>query len=642
MAVDLKDGYKRIDKAAEVFPIYKKLKKDQKDLRKKVSDSFDKNENLVKTYLDDWKEKKQDYQKDVKSNFEELFNLFKLTRGAGANSDEYIKKVFQKSLKELKPKLKTILIDTIKKTLGCSTDINLITGQPFYIKVQSIDFFQFLTLSADTTVGKLIYEKNDPQYYQYPFSMNRLLYNRTQNLGQSLSSQYGDYKGKSGQPLFDIEYVQSYNTPLGQTITGDFYKVTFSQRQTPLNIDVFLDDYMESIDIFDQKNFFTQLINMITGAVFSYQDTSKTQITAFQKFMVIMKRILGLCYDSNPEIDVAGNSKVSERDLLSDDFFELSNLDLRLIEQKVSDISLGVIEFEECENVKFKMNTTAVIEALSSINFVEGVNETNELTKLSNVIYNVNDGRFKLGYDTSWILQFPQALIVSLLSPKILLPIMAISKNVVQGTTVDSTVTLDDFTKNFKTFLIELTSQIGAVFTKILFNIVRKDIQKLIAELLADVAKERKKKIKNMIFPLTILGVGVGFKILKDFRDCKSVVDDLTKLLSLVLNNKISNLQKLGPGADIPLPLLFASKLLDGYSPTRAYINVVKEFEELGIPTGPMPDGSPNEFLASVYSTIIGMDQEQAQNGKTVSAVPILTVTPLFTTLPKKSYGKST
>jgi hypothetical protein len=494
MAVDLKDGYKRIDKAAEVFPIYKKLKKDQKDLRKKVSDSFDKNENLVKTYLDDWKEKKQDYQKDVKSNFEELFNLFKLTRGAGANSDEYIKKVFQKSLKELKPKLKTILIDTIKKTLGCSTDINLITGQPFYIKVQSIDFFQFLTLSADTTVGKLIYEKNDPQYYQYPFSMNRLLYNRTQNLGQSLSSQYGDYKGKSGQPLFDIEYVQSYNTPLGQTITGDFYKVTFSQRQTPLNIDVFLDDYMESIDIFDQKNFFTQLINMITGAVFSYQDTSKTQITAFQKFMVIMKRILGLCYDSNPEIDVAGNSKVSERDLLSDDFFELSNLDLRLIEQKVSDISLGVIEFEECENVKFKMNTTAVIEALSSINFVEGVNETNELTKLSNVIYNVNDGRFKLGYDTSWILQFPQALIVSLLSPKILLPIMAISKNVVQGTTVDSTVTLDDFTKNFKTFLIELTSQIGAVFTKILFNIVRKDIQKLIAELLADVAKERKKK----------------------------------------------------------------------------------------------------------------------------------------------------
>ena len=131
-----------------------------------------------------WKEKKQDYQKDVKSNFEELFNLFKLTRGAGANSDEYIKKVFQKSLKELKPQLKTILIDTIKKTLGCSTDINLITGQPFYIKVQSIDFFQFLTLSADTTVGKLIYEKNDPQYYQYPFSMNRLLYNRTQNLGQ--------------------------------------------------------------------------------------------------------------------------------------------------------------------------------------------------------------------------------------------------------------------------------------------------------------------------------------------------------------------------------------------------------------------------------------------------------------------------
>lgn len=642
MAIDVSEGFKRVDKAAEVFPIYKKLKKDQKDLKKKVSNSFDKNENLVKSYLDEWKEKKQDYQKDVQSNFEELFKLLKLTRGSGANTDEYVKKTFQKALKELKPKLRAILIDTIKKTLGCSTDVNLITGVPVYVKLQSIDFFQFLTVSADTTVGKLIYEKPNPSYYTYPFSMNKLLYNRTQNLNQSLSSVHGDYKGKSGQPLFDIEYVQSYVNNQGQTETGNFYKITFSQRQTPLNIDVFLDDYMDSIDIFDQKNFYTQLVNMITGALFSYQDTSKTQITAFQKFMVIMKRILGLCYDSNPEIDVAGNAKVSERDLLSDDFFELSNLDLRLIEQKVSDISLGVIEFEECENVKFKMNTVAVVEALSSINFVEGVNETNELNKLSNVIYNVNDGRFKLGYDTSWILQFPQALLVSLLSPKILLPIMAISKNVVQGNTVDSTLTLDDFTKNFKTFLIELTSQVGAVFTKILFDIVRKDIQKLIAELLSDIARERKEKIKNMVFPLTILGIGVGFKILKDFRDCKSIVDDLTKLLSLALNNKVSAIQNLGPGNDVPLPLLFASKLLDGYSPTRAYINVVKEFEELGIPTGPMPDGSPNEFLASVYATIIGMDKEQAQNGKTVSAVPILTVTPLFATLPKKSYGKST
>jgi hypothetical protein len=54
-----------------------------------------------------------------------------------------------------------------------------------------------------------------------------------------------------------------------------------------------------------------------------------------------------------------------------------------------------------------------------------------------------------------------------------------------------------------------------------------------------------------------------------------------------------------------------------------------------------MPDGSPNEFLAAIYAVIQGMDQENAENGKSVVAVGPLTVTPLFTTVPQKAYGKS-
>jgi hypothetical protein len=35
------------------------------------------------------------------------------------------------------------------------------------------------------------------------------------------------------------------------------------------------------------------------------------------------------------------------------------------------------------------------------------------------------------------------------------------------------------------------------------------------------------------------------------------------------------------------------------------------------------------------------MDEESTQNGKTLVALPTLTVTPLFLTTPKKAYGKS-
>ena len=80
--------------------------------------------------------------------------------------------------------------------------------------------------------------------------------------------------------------------------------------------------------------------------------------------------------------------------------------------------------------------------------------------------------------------------------------------------------------------------------------------------------------------------------------------------------------------------------MLDGYSPTRAYLNVVEKFEELGVPTGPMPDGSPNEFMSSIFAMIDGMDTEHNKNGKTVAAIPSLTVSPLFITTPTKAYGK--
>lgn len=641
MPIDVQNSFKKVDKAAQVFPVYKQLRDDQKKLEKKVSNSFDKNENKIKTQLGEWTEKKQKFQEDsIETAFDELAKLMKLIRGSGSDSNTYVKKVFIKSLNELKPQIRQILKDTIIKTLGCTTEQIIPANIPQYIKVQSIDFWDYLTVSADTKLGKLIYEPQTIVNYSYPYSMNRSLYDRIQNINQPISAVAGTpYIGTSGQNLFDFEYVNQYTNIIGQTVQGNFIKVTFSTRQTPLNVDEFLDDYLSTIEIFDQKNFYTQLVNIITGAIYSYKDAGNTEISGFQKFLKIMQRILGLCYDSTPEIDVSGVAKISEKDDISEDFFELSNLDLRLIEQKVSDIKRGVLEFEECENLKFEMNVEAVVDSLIAINFNPSGNQNNVIDQTSNFINNVTDQRFKLAYDDAWIKEFPKALVTAILSPKILLPIMAVSKSLGQQT-ADSTTTIDLFTKNFKTFMIEFMSQVGALFTRILYNIIKKDIKKLLAEVLADITRESKEKIKNLIFPLTVLGLGVGVKILKDFRDCKSIVDDLTKILSLVLKRKITAL-KANPNADIPLPLLFTAKLLEGASPTRSYINTVQRLEELGIPTGPMPDGSPNEFLAAIYAVIQGIDKENAENGKSVVAVGPLTVTPLFTTVPQKAYGKS-
>lgn len=57
----------------------------------------------------------------------------------------------------------------------------------------------------------------------------------------------------------------------------------------------------------------------------------------------------------------------------------------------------------------------------------------------------------------------------------------------------------------------------------------------------------------------------------------------------------------------IPMPailLLCAAVSRPGLSPLRSLSNVCKMFEEMGIPTGPNPDGSPNLIVAASHAIL--------------------------------------
>ena len=50
--------------------------------------------------------------------------------------------------------------------------------------------------------------------------------------------------------------------------------------------------------------------------------------------------------------------------------------------------------------------------------------------------------------------------------------------------------------------------------------------------------------------------------------------------------------------------------------------------QQLGLPTGPNPDGSPNLNLIFGYSVIKGMDSETKVNGKIEATFPIFPPVP--------------
>ena len=95
-----------------------------------------------------------------------------------------------------------------------------------------------------------------------------------------------------------------------------------------------------------------------------------------------------------------------------------------------------------------------------------------------------------------------------------------------------------------------------------------------------------------------------------------------------------------GFGGGIPLPLLLASQLLDGYSASRAFIGPIEEFQKIGVPTGSLPDGSPNLDLLSKFSQMKAMANEEDSNGKVEIAIGTLTMTPAGLTIPSKATGK--
>ena len=210
-----------------------------------------------------------------------------------------------------------------------------------------------------------------------------------------------------------------------------------------------------------------------------------------------------------------------------------------------------------------------------------------------------------------------------------LLPLFIALKSI--GDDVDNKInSFLDFMKNFKSFIIELTSKITALFIKILVDIIKKDIKGLVSSIIGDIGNEKLRLRLEVIKALTEVVVTI-LNLVRDFRECKSIIDELLALLKLAGR---------GFGNKVPYPLLLSSELLDGYSSTRAFLNVIEEFEKLGLPTGPMPDGSPNLMLASIKGMMDGMDKEEAQNGNYQIAIKPTAVTPIGITQGLTSYGK--
>ena len=650
MSIDLKNSYETLKTKIGGAKTYTEAKVAQVNQLKNQGDNLESALDKGKASLEEFKQNAQRIKQDTKSQLSQLFDITSLTNGSGSNTSRYFKDKFISAISKSKPEIMKIIIQETIHAINCSSQQEFVPNNPIYVNINSIDFFKQLQINPDGNKGKFYYEKKPFSVNDTRKSLNRELYKRTQNPDQPFSTDPSNqgllYQGGSGQNLFNITFVNQDNN--GNQ--GSFFKIELNQRlssdginNVPNKVVDFVTDYFNSIEVVEPHLYSAKIMDILTGALSVEAGTKSLEAnTKIQKFM---SRILGLCFDSTQEIDTQGSSKIPELDGVDENFFELTSLNLRDIEEQQNKYNKKVVELVDCDNFELPVNTDLIFEGLDQIISGTTISEENDAINglvdkvLSNAQkefnLNLNLPSFRLNLNNEFIKNLPNGLVMSILSPKVLLPIMIMIKSLSQsiGENIDYTIdNVQDFFNKFKRYVISITSKIVAIFVKVLFDLIKKDIFNLLQVIVKDLAKEKATKKYAMIAKLVQLLIVVA-NFIKDYRQCKSVIDELLNLFRVLTS---------GWGGEIPLPLLFASQALDGYSYTRAFLATIEEMQKLGIPTGNLPSGAPNKFVLGKLAQMKAMAMEEAENGKVQIAVPALAVAAFGggTTIPQSAFGK--
>ena len=682
---DLNQSFDDAKSQINSIKTYKDISAAAKQLKSSAGNSFAQSASKINSSLENISTQQKRYLRNQPTSFDQLIELFKITSGSGLNSTKYLKNKLLEVMVKMEPQVQQIISEEALKALGCSQEqsfkgfsvsdlsisglTTLPVGQGIYVPVQSLDLASLLKNPVDSKLGKIGYEKRNPVvtsgvFKPYsgplPFPMNKEMNLRMEssNSNKSFYQQYGKYyQGTSGLDLFDFVYSPTNEFGVNQ----DCYRVALINKPTntltisgvtspgkSLNkVGEFLKDYYSTIKLIDKVDVVTNLINVISGAISIQANLSAQEVEQGTKFSLIVQRILGLCFDNRSEIDVSGVSKIAELDGVDDTFFEFTETDLRNIDIRVANIQNGVMEFEDCDNVKLPVDYETLVNQLLVLR------DDIENQSLSDQIKSINDVLDSIYQNPDWkaflptnfnpevvvnenlLKQIPLAVASSVLSPKVLFPIFTLmqvvenqAKNTYNAAVTSANTYVQsgntilggvnniinnslDFLKVYKTFSIQVISKIGAIFLKELYQILKKDILNLITSVISDISSSQRLKKYAIILRLVNILLILA-QLINDYRKCKSLINDILLLLKTIFGR---------PDGSIPLPLLLLTQFLPGTSPERSTINTIQLLQSVGIPTGTLPDGSPN--LMGIYNLMThrGADKEQAENGKTEGTV---------------------
>lgn len=592
----LKDTKARLQSKLEVI---KKINDDPNSLVDNLSDKLIKDlpstEQLFGKKLDDFLNKskrKKENKKDIFGDLIEIAEGFLSSGKKVESSDKLLAKgrLKQHGLTASKKTLdssKEIVLTSVKKAFFagdgiCGTNITL-NGVEVKIKPEEIDLMNILTIDPTTSTGQIVYE---------PQNLNNGKEKVNRELYTIFSGGTYQFDSNNNNTLFKTTWSQSNQE---YTVT-DF---------NGLDVETFFNDYYSTIQLPDIQHITkTAMLMTIQG------DGSDNPL--FNKGMNNVNRLLqklcAVCGTPTKKNELKNQNAVdmfNETDEDIESYFDFDDVEGIDLDDEDSRFR-KVLKFRDCDNFETPVNPSSIEDFV----YFSGKKPLNELVdstlaRTATQAY-IDSGssippiNFNLNLMNLFILNLPKALISSLLSPKIFLPIVIVYKVI---------KSLSNQAINVKILMKTLYKLFNTIISQILWKFLQEFWKLVKIDLIAFVAKIVKKILKNKFKRyLTILKALIALLV----KILETEIDNCYALFSAVIN-AITVALSANTSLKVPGVLLLLSEMLPGYSQDRAFMNIMERVSASGVKTGPI-FGETNNIGTLVKSIIDGHTEEMDQN----------------------------
>tara|TARA_R110001583_G_scaffold65252_2_gene188626 strand:+ start:357 stop:2492 length:2136 start_codon:yes stop_codon:yes gene_type:complete len=548
-----------------------------------------------------------------------------------------LKKIIKQAISNVIPTIPDIIIQEILRSFNCdlSTEVPVVgdgLDTDIIIRIDQVDLFNQLKQDPEVGVGKYCYEANKldlggiPFPYQKPFPMNRFLRHITENPNTRFQ-----VPGASGKRLFSIMFDGVDSFVISPHYKGANNATVFSQiaPDTPsfpgngvkFTIAELLKDYFYNIKVIELQNLLGAMLEINAGIGFSFSndgDTNYADKLGINKLIGILNKFIVAC-DGLDLGEISTDTISHLQELVDDDdYFNFTASEEKNFYVEAERKRAGVMKFASCDNIEIPLDPEIFQDAADEImaSIVKGGTGTEQLlmilqtgvegsiTKHTGDTFKELDWNWNVHFMQELVINFPLILVLSLMSTKVILPMVLVA--VIVNNTTLLAANPAEFMKLFKRVFVRICRAILKEVLKIVFKILKQFLVKLLIIYIKMLLATQKGKRIKMILSL-IAALLPFIADLNNAKNCKEILMIIMKMIAAT-------------GIDIPFSpppkfLQFAAMARSGTNSLRTFEKLTVKLENLGIPTGDMPDGTPNLFMLSQFALADAMDEEETVNG---------------------------